>query len=241
MQERLQKILAEAGIGSRRTCEEYILQGRIKVNTRVVTTLGAKADSSNDRITFDGQVVRPSSKKIYLLVNKPLRYLSSLKDASLNRPIVTDLIKGLKERLYPAGRLDFNSEGLLILTNDGQFAQLLMHPKNKIPKTYLVKVKGIPDDKNINKLSKGVYLEDGKTRPAIVKRLKTPTQNNSWLNITISEGKNKQIRRMCESIGHQVIKLQRIQIGNLRLGDLKPGEYRFLTNSEIEGLNNMIK
>ena len=238
MQKRLQKILAEAGIGSRRTCEQYILQGRVTVNNKLITKLGTRADPLKDKIVFDGDVVKPSRKKQYILINKPCGYLSSLKD-TFNRPLVTSLIKGVKERLYPIGRLDYNSEGLLILSNDGHFSQFLTHPKHKILKTYLVKVKGIPKEEAIQKLSKGIRLEDGKTHPADIKKLKKRTSNNCWLKIVISEGRNRQIRRMCQAIGHPVIKLKRIKIGPITLGNLKQGEYRFLTPSEVNILKSL--
>ena len=233
MKERLQKLIAQAGIASRRGAEELITAGEVTINGDTVTELGTKADPATDHIKVRGKLINPNlsrREKIYILLNKPKGYLSSVADPE-GRPLVTDLVKG-KGRLHPVGRLDFNSEGLIILTNDGEFANHVTSSKT-IPKVYEVKVKGIPSDVAIRKLARGVRLEDGfKTAPAEIKTLK-PTDKNGWYEVTLYEGHNQQIRKMFDSIGHSVVKLRRIAIGNIRDERLKPGAYRPLTEKEI--------
>ena len=233
MKERLQKLIAQAGIASRRGAEELITAGEVTINGDTVTELGTKADPATDHIKVRGKLINPNlsrREKIYILLNKPKGYLSSVADPE-GRPLVTDLVKG-KGRLHPVGRLDFNSEGLIILTNDGEFTNRVTSSKT-IPKVYEVKVKGIPSDVAIRKLARGVRLEDGfKTAPAEIKTLK-PTDKNGWYEVTLYEGHNQQIRKMFDSIGHSVVKLRRIAIGNIRDERLKPGAYRPLTEKEI--------
>lgn len=239
MEQRLQKILSVFGIASRRKSEELILEGRVRVNGQIAG-IGMKADPETDYIKVDGKLVTNPSKKavqkVYLMFNKPKNIVTTLSDPE-ERPTVKDYLSKIKQRVFPVGRLDYSSEGLLLLTNDGDFANAVTHPSMKIPKTYLVKIKGLIEDKDISKLRRGVRLEDGLTLPARVKRI-SRTENNSWLEITIYEGRRRQIRRMLEETGHPVSKLKRISIGELRLGDLKPGEIRPLTQEELRLIKN---
>jgi 23S rRNA pseudouridine2605 synthase len=234
LQDRLQKIIARAGIVSRRTAEQYIREGRVSVNRKVVTQLGAKADPGRDEIRVDGRLIPTRVEKLYLMLHKPQGYVTSLKDPE-GRPIVTDLLRNVRQRVYPVGRLDYDSEGLLILTNDGDFAQCLQHPRHEIRKTYLVKVRGSPTPKALRLLQEGVDLEDGLFVPRAIRQEKT-NPKSSWFQITVSEGRNRVIRRAFDVLGHPVQRLIRIAMGNLMLGDLAGGEYRPLTKREIEGL-----
>jgi len=234
METRLQKILAEMGVASRRKAEEIIMEGRVTVNGRVAS-IGDKADPERDHIKLDGKLLaRPSGRKIYLALNKPLNVLTSLSTEE-DRPTVRDYISGVGERVYPVGRLDFDSEGLLLITNDGELAHAVMHPSKKIPKTYRVKVKGVLDEKKLAKLRKGVRLDDGMTAPSEVKPLRV-LKENSWLEITIREGRKRQVRRMLGVVGNPVIRLIRTRIGGVELGQLRPGELRRLSNEEVKKL-----
>ncbi|NOY64147.1 MAG: rRNA pseudouridine synthase [Nitrospirae bacterium] len=240
MEERIQKILSKAGIASRRKAEQLILEGRVLVNGRVAT-LGMKADMEKDYIKVDGKLVLKPEPKTYIVLNKPKGFLTTLEDPE-GRPTIRELLKGIRYRVYPVGRLDFYSEGLLILTNDGELAYRLIHPSYKVPKTYLVKVKGIVEEKDLNKLRQGIMLEDGMTAPANIKRIRMPkTEKNSWLEITIYEGKKRQIRRMFERVRHPVLKLKRIRIDGIKLGNLPPGQWRYLTGEEIQKLKKSVK
>lgn len=239
MQERLQKIIAGAGIASRRTAERYILEGRVSVNGEVITRLGAKADPERDEIRVDGRLISTGVEKRYLALHKPRGYVTTLKDPE-GRPVVTDLLRNIRERLYPVGRLDYDSEGLLILTNDGDFAQHLQHPRHEIFKTYLVKVRGKLPAERMRLLREGVALEDGPFVPVEVHPEKM-NPKSSWFRIVVSEGRNRVIRRAFDALGHPVQRLIRIAIGNLMLGDLAEGEYRALTKREIEGLTAQVR
>ncbi len=230
MEERLQKLLAGMGIASRRKAEELIAEGRVTVNGKVAT-LGQKADLAKDHVKVDGKLLGRPEQKVYLMMHKPKGVITSLHDPE-GRPTVKDFLKGVRQRVYPVGRLDYDSEGLLILTNDGEFAHGLLHPSKEIPKTYLVKVKGMPDAPALEKLRKGIKVEGIMTAPAKVKFLKT-TESNAWLEITIHEGRKRQIRRMLERVGHPVLKLIRTKIGSLSLGDLRPGLWRYLSAGEM--------
>ena len=234
MQDRLQKIIAGAGIASRRAAEQFIREGRVSVNRKVVTQLGAKADPGKDEIRIDGRLISTKVEKLYLMLHKPPGYVTSLKDPE-GRPIVTDLLRDVRKRVYPVGRLDYDSEGLLILTNDGDFAQRLQHPRHEIPKTYLVKVRGSLTPKDARLLREGVDLEDGLFVPREVRQEKI-NPRSSWFRVTVSEGRNRIIRRAFDALGHPVQRLIRIEVGNLRLGDLEAGECRPLMKREIEGL-----
>lgn len=234
MLERLQKILSQAGIASRREAETMITSGRVAVNGTVVTQLGAKADPGTDTITCDGKPVKPASRKLYILLYKPAGYMTTLKDPE-GRPIVTDLLKGVGERVFPVGRLDYNTEGLLLLTNDGAWANNLAHPRHEVDKEYMVRVQGAVTGEQMNRLATGVELEDGITAPASV-RVVHESDKNSWISITIHEGRFRQVRRMCSAVGLSVVRLKRVRYGSLELGTLKPGEYRLLTPREAEKL-----
>ena len=229
---RLQKYLALSGIASRRACEELILQGKVKVNGKVVTELGTKV-SRNDKVEFEGKEVKPVEEKIYILLNKPIGYVTTAKD-QFNRDTVLDLVK-INKRLVPVGRLDMYTSGALILTNDGEFVNKLTHPKNEINKTYNVTVKGkiLADD--IKKLQDGVEIDDGYiTKPAKVKILKIDEEKDiSRIQITIHEGKNRQVRKMCEAINKKVLALHRSKIGNIEVNKLKLGTWRYLTDKEV--------
>lgn len=232
MEERLQKYLAKCGIASRRKCEELILQGKIEVNGNIVTKLGEKVNE-NDVVKYLGNIVKIDEEKIYVLLNKPIGYVTTVKE-QFGRDKVLDLIK-INKRIVPVGRLDMYTSGALILTNDGDLVNKLTHPKNEINKTYNVTLHGIVTTKDIENLKNGVKLEDGYiTKPAKVKILKIDNEKNiSRIQITIHEGKNRQIRKMCEAIGKKVLALHRSKIGNLDVKDLKIGEWRYLTKDEI--------
>ena len=234
MTDRLQKIISAAGITSRRAAEELILSGRVAVNGTVVTELGSKADPVRDLITLDGQPVKPAETFFYVLLHKPAGYVTSLKDPQ-GRHLVTELVKDINERLFPVGRLDYNSEGLLLLTNDGAWANRLMHPRHQVDKEYHVRVRGKVDPQQIKRLNAGIELEDGPAGATV--RLLKADQNNDWLSITIREGRNRQVRRMCAAVGLFVVRLRRIRYGNLTLGGLQPGEYRLLSSEEAKGLD----
>ncbi|MBI3949671.1 MAG: rRNA pseudouridine synthase [Acidobacteria bacterium] len=235
MGERLQKLIARAGIASRRKAEELILMGQVTVNGKVVTELGTKADPERDHIKVKGKLINPqleSREKVYILLYKPSGYLTSLSDPQ-KRPLVMDLLPRLKAKAYPVGRLDFQSEGLILLTNDGDFANLITSAKHEIPKTYHVKVKGIPNEKQLDLLRRGVVIEGRRTAPAKISELKR-TEANAWYEVTIIEGRHHQIRKMFDKIGHSVVKLKRVAIGSLTSKGLKPGKYRHLSSAEVK-------
>jgi len=237
VQERLQKLIAQAGLASRRAAEEMILNGEVTVNGKIITELGTKADPEKDHIKVRGKLINTKltgeRELSYILLNKPKGYLSSAADPQ-GRPTVTQLVKGFG-RLFPVGRLDFNTEGLIILTNDGDFSNHVASSR-KIPKVYEVKVKGLPNENAINKLRRGIRLEDGfKTAPANIKELKS-TDRNGWYEVTLHEGHNQQLRKMFDAIGNSVVKLRRVAIGPVSDMNLKVGAYRKLSAKEIEQL-----
>lgn len=233
--ERLQKFLANCGIASRRKCEELILDSKVKVNGKIVTELGTKIDPEIDIVEFDGQVVKQNEEKVYILLNKPIGYVTTSHD-QFNRDTVLDLVK-VKERIVPVGRLDMYTSGALILSNDGDFVYKVTHPKHEINKTYTVTLKGIITDEEVQILRDGVKIGDYTTRPAKVKILKTDKEKNqSRLEITIHEGKNRQVRKMCETVGRKVLALHRSKIGSIGVKDLKIGTWRYLTESEKDNL-----
>ena len=234
MLERLQKIISAAGITSRRASEALIVNGQVAVNGVVVTELGSKADPSKDTITIDGKALKISRERLYILLNKPTGYITALKD-SQNRPLVTDLLKEVPERVYPVGRLDYNTEGLLLLTNDGEWANRLMHPSHEIEKEYHVRVRGKVIDQQLKRMAEGVELEDGMTAPAVVNLVKSGEQND-WISVAIHEGRNRQVRRMCEAVSLSVVRLKRIRYGSLELGTLRAGKFRFLSEAEVRQL-----
>ncbi len=231
--ERLQKFLAEAGIASRRKSEELILQGKICVNDKVVKELGIKIDPSKDKVTYNGQIVEKQDEKVYILLNKPIGYVTTAKD-QFNRDSVLDLVKTNK-RLVPVGRLDMYTSGALILTNDGEFVYKVTHPKHEIEKTYTVTIIGIVKNEEVEQLRSGVEIEDYITKPAKVKILRTDEEKNqSRLEITIHEGKNRQVRKMCEVINHKVLALHRSKIAGIEVKDIEIGKWRYLTKKEVE-------
>lgn len=235
MEERLQKYLAECGIASRRKCEEYILQGKVQVNGKTITELGVKVNPEKDKITFEGKNVKQEERKVYILLNKPIGYVTT-SDEQFGRDKVLDLVK-VRERVVPVGRLDMYTSGALILTNDGDFVYKVTHPKHEIRKTYTVTVKGIIKNEEVEQLRKGVKIDDYTTRPAKVKILKTDEEKDiSRLEITIHEGKNRQVRRMCESVGRRVIALHRSKIGNIGVKDIELGKWRYLKDFEVKTL-----
>ena len=233
MEERLQKYLAECGVASRRKCEELILQGKVKVNNQIVTELGVKVNPEKDIVKFEDKEVKPTSKMVYILLNKPIGYVTTADD-QFGRDTVLDLVK-VKERIVPVGRLDMYTSGALILTNDGDFVYKVTHPKHEIEKTYTVTVKGIIKNEEVEQLRKGVKIDDYITKPAKVKILKTDTEKNiSRLEIVIHEGKNRQVRKMCESVGRKV--LHRSKIGKIGVKDIELGKWRYLKDREIQEL-----
>jgi 23S rRNA pseudouridine2605 synthase len=237
--ERLQKIIAAAGVASRRKAEELIASGHVQVNGQVVTELGSKADPESDHVRVNGKLLQAAPRPIYLLLNKPKGYVTTMSDPE-KRPTVMDLIRGIKGRVYPVGRLDYASEGLLLLTNDGALANRLMKAASHVPKTYVVKVAGTPKQDAIEKLRAGVSIatDDGKrvrTGPAGVRVVKEAA--NPWYEITLIEGRNRQIRRMFEAVGHHVEKIKRVRYGPLVL-DVAPGEFRMLTAKEVSRLKS---
>jgi 23S rRNA pseudouridine2605 synthase len=237
--ERLQKILAQAGVASRRKCEELITQGRVKVNGTVVRELGTKVDPAKDNILVDGQPIKREAL-VYLLLNKPTGVITSLHDPE-GRRVVTDLLTGIRERVYPVGRLDYDTAGLLLLTNDGDLANRIAHPSFEIDKVYRAWVNGIPSPESVRRLATGIMLEDGMTAPGEARLLETDrTRNRALLEIVIHEGRNRQVRRMCEAIGHPVAKLERIRLGFLTLDGVKRGAYRHLTAAEVQRLKEEI-
>ena len=237
MEVRLQKFLAEHGIASRRKAEELILQGKVKVNGVVVTELGTKVDSNNDEVEYDGRIVgKRDEKKVYILLNKPIDIVTTTKD-QFGRKTVLDIVK-VKERIVPVGRLDMYTSGALILTNDGDFVYKVTHPKHEVTKTYTVTVKGIITEKEIKQLRDGVTIDENyTTKPAFAKIMKIDNEKNiSRIKIEIHEGKNRQVRKMCEAIGKKVIALHRSKIGKIDVKDLKIGTWRYLTNDEVKSL-----
>ena len=235
MEERLQKYLANCGVASRRKCEEYIKQGKIKVNGEIVTELGTKINPEKDIIEFENKKIKQNSKNIYILLNKPIGYVTTADD-QFGRETVLDLVK-VKERIVPVGRLDMYTSGALILTNDGDFVYKVTHPKHEIEKTYTVTVKGIVQNSEVEKLRQGVKIEEYITKPAKVKILKTDTEKEiSRLEITIHEGKNRQVRKMCEAVGRKVLALHRSKIGNIGVKDLELGKWRYLNSAEVQQL-----
>ena len=238
MQERLQKIIAHAGVASRREAERLIVLGQVAVNGTIVTKLGTKVDPARDIITVNGSVINTSPEKLYVMLNKPAGYVSTVKDPE-KRPIVMDLLDRVGSRVYPVGRLDYDAEGLLLLTNDGELAHKLQHPRYRISRTYEVKVKGSPPNGKLSLLRKGIQLEDGMTLPAKAAFLKK-TLNNTWITVTLFEGRNRQVKRMCAAIDHPVMKIKRIRFGSLYLSSLALGRYRKLTKDEVKSLYSLV-
>lgn len=230
---RLQKYIADCGITSRRKAEELIKQGKIKVNGQIVYELGTKINPQKDIVLYQDKKIKEKEKNVYILLNKPIGYVTTVKD-QFKRPSVLDLVK-VKQRVVPVGRLDMYTSGALILTNDGDFVYQVTHPKHEIDKTYTVTIKGIVTEQDVELLKKGVKIEEYVTKPAKVKILKTDLEkNSSRLEITIHEGKNRQIRKMCEAVGYPVLALHRSKISGIDVKDLPLGKWRFLSKQEVE-------
>jgi 23S rRNA pseudouridine2605 synthase len=239
MEDRLQKILAAAGVASRRHAETLIAEGHVQVNGRIVTEPGSKADQSKDFIKVDGKRIPPLERKVYLLLNKPKGYITSRRDPE-GRPTVMDLVGDVKERVSPVGRLDFETEGLLLLSNDGELANGLMHPKNGVEKTYWTKVKGRFKEKDLKRIARGgIPLPSGKTAPCKVRSLRH-TESKEWIELILHEGKKREVRLMMLRVGHPVIKLKRVAYAFLKVGDLPLGSYRHLTKNEVKKLREIV-
>jgi 23S rRNA pseudouridine2605 synthase len=234
MEERLQKILAQAGVCSRRAAEELIRQGRVRVDGTLVTEMGLKVDQNRHRITVNGKSLQGSEEKITLLLNKPKGYVTTMSDPQ-GRPIVSSLIKNIEQRLFPVGRLDLDTEGALLMTNDGELAQKLLHPKFEVNKTYQVVIRGHIDQKKIQALEQGIDLDGRQTWPAKI-TVQEKSEKITTLHIIIHEGRKRQVRRMFEAVGHPVVHLKRLAYGNLRLGNLAPGKYRLLSLQDLSSL-----
>ncbi|MBM6828153.1 rRNA pseudouridine synthase [Anaerotignum lactatifermentans] len=240
MEERLQKFLAEAGVASRRKAEELIAAGRVKVNGVVIREQGVKIDPKKDKVEFDGKALsQKAEKKVYLMLHKPEGYVTTSKE-QFGRPAVLDLIHGVPERIFPVGRLDYDTSGLLLLTNDGDLTYRLTHPKHDVDKTYIAKLFGVPDDGELQKFRRGVTIDGRKTSPAKIQIISREKDLRfCTVEIQIHEGRNRQVRKMCEAIRHPVAQLKRTATGELKLGDLPKGKYRFLTEQEIKYLKSL--
>ena len=237
--ERLQKVMAHAGVDSRRKCETLITQGRVKVNGKVVTELGVQVNQT-DLIEVDNIPV-DREEPVYFLLNKPRNMITAVSDDK-GRPVVTDLFVGVKQRIYPIGRLDYDTTGVLILTNDGELSQLLMHPKHEIEKVYVAKIKGLIQRKTLRQLEKGVLIEGKKTAPASTKLLSSNVEKQtSIVQITIHEGRNRQVKKMFDAVGHPVQKLTREAYGNLTIAGLNSGDWRELKHFEVQQLRELAK
>jgi pseudouridine synthase len=235
MEQRLQKIIADAGITSRRKAEQIILDGRVTVNGKPVSKLGSKADPDRDHVCVDGRLLTRSTESVYLLVNKPVGYVSTVSDPQ-GRPTVVSLARGIKQRVYPVGRLDYHSSGLMILTNDGELANFLMSRASAVPRSYQVKLEGRPDPADIAKLETGIALDGRRTEPCQIRTLGNDPK--PWFEITLVEGRYHQVRRMFERIGKGVVKLKRVRIAFLTDKGLASGQVRHLTRAEVERLKN---
>ncbi|WP_028775730.1 pseudouridine synthase [Shimazuella kribbensis] len=235
--ERLQKVLAQAGIASRRQAEVWIQEGKVQVNGQVVTELGTKVDPEKDHILVKGKSIQKERKRTFLFY-KPLYVISSMHDPQ-GRKVIPDFFRAIQERVYPVGRLDFDTEGLLLVTNDGELANHLLHPRFEVEKQYVATVKGVPDEASMEQLRQGVYLDDGLTAPAQVKMIHK-REEDCKIKLTIHEGRNRQVRRMCKAIGHPVMHLVRTRLANLTVKGLKRGEFRELSASEVAGLKKLL-
>ncbi len=236
---RLQKFIAECGIASRRSAEKIIESGRVCVNGELVDYMGCEIDPQNDTVTVDGRVIEPESKKYYIVLNKPKNYVTTVSD-DLGRPTVMQLVEDIDARIYPVGRLDFDTTGLLIMTNDGDFANRLAHPRNVVNKTYIARVDKELSKEKLEHLEKGVLIDGLKTSPARAENIKNP-QKGFEVKITIHEGRNRQVRKMLEAVGVNVLSLKRIAVGGVTLGNLPEGKWRKLSDAEINKLRGKKK
>ena len=236
---RINKYIALCGVASRRKAEELILAGRVTVNDEVMTELSYKVDEENDIVKVDDKLIKEENKLVYILLNKPEGYITTVKD-QFDRPSVLDLVSDIKERVYPIGRLDYETSGLLLLTNDGDLTYKLTHPKHEVDKTYVARVKGKLTKEEIERFKTGLKIEDYTTAPANLKVIKYDEQrDSSLLEIKIHEGKNRQVRKMCKAINHPVLRLRRSAMGKIKIGDCEIGKYRYLTEDEIKYLKNL--
>lgn len=236
---RIQKLIAQAGITSRRKAEKLIEEGRVRLNGKTAK-LGMKADLAFDELTVDGSPLVEAEEKITIRLHKPTGYITALSD-DRGRATVMDLISGIPERIYPVGRLDYNSEGVLLLTNDGALANSLSHPSQQLPRTYHVKVRGNPNTAKFAQLTEGIMLEDGLAKAIHAERIRTtPEGGHLWFEIVLTEGRNREVRRMCEAIGHPVTRLVRSRFGSVHVEDLKPGEYKVLSKKELKTLRSFM-
>lgn len=236
---RLQKFIAECGIASRRNAEKIIESGRVTVNGELVDYMGCVVDPQKDVVEIDGMVVEPENKKYYIVLNKPKNYVTTVSD-DLGRPTVMQLVSDINARIYPVGRLDFDTTGLLIMTNDGEFANLLTHPKHVVNKTYIARIDKPLDENQLDRLRKGIDLDGALTAPSKAENIKRP-QKGFEVKITIHEGKNRQVRRMLDAVGANVMSLKRISVGSLTLGNLPEGKWRRLSDAEINKLRGKAK
>jgi 23S rRNA pseudouridine2605 synthase len=236
MLERLQKYMAECGVASRRKCEEIILSGRVKVNEEIIKELGFKIDSDTDRVFLDGKIIEPEERKLYIALNKPAGYVSTVKDEK-GRQTILDLVK-VKERIYPIGRLDYDTSGLILLTNDGDIYNKVIHPRQVINKTYIARIEGYPNAAEIERFKSGVDIGGYLTSSAGFNILSSDSISTT-VEIIIHEGKNRQIRRMCDAINHPVIELKRVVVGNITLDDLEVKQWRYLSDKEVSYLKNL--
>jgi 23S rRNA pseudouridine2605 synthase len=236
MQQRLQKLIAAAGLASRRTAEEWIAAGRVSVNGRIAG-LGDSADAQRDEIRLDGRPLAAPEDRYYLLLYKPVGYVTTLSDPQ-GRPTVNELVRAIPARLHPVGRLDLTTEGVLLLTNDGALTQHLAHPRHEVDKTYLVRVRGQVNAETQGRLAAGVALDDGPTAPARIAKVRF-SAGHTWFEMTIHEGRNRQVRRMCEAVGHPVSRLKRIRFAFLDLAGLRPGQFRELSTTEVARLRRL--
>ncbi len=238
MEERLQKFLAEAGIASRRKAEELITAGKIKVNGQVITALGTKIDPQKDEVLYlDKQVSKKEVEMVYIMLHKPEGYVTTAKE-QFGRPGVMDLVRDVKTRIFPVGRLDYDTSGLLLLTNDGDLTYKLTHPKHDVEKTYIAKLYGTPDDMDLQKFRRGVFINGRQTKPAKMQIIEKG-ERQSTVEIILHEGRNRQVRKMCEAIKHPVAQLKRVATGELTMGNLPKGKYRRLTMKEIKYLKSL--
>ena len=236
---RINKYIALCGVASRRKAEELILAGRVTVNDEVMTELSYNVDEENDIVKVDDKLIKEENKLVYILLNKPEGYITTVKD-QFDRPSVLDLVSDIKERVYPIGRLDYETSGLLLLTNDGDLTYKLTHPKHEVDKTYVARVKGKLTKEEIERFKTGLKIEDYTTAPAKLKVIKYDEQrDSSLLEIKIHEGKNRQVRKMCKAINHPVLRLRRSAMGKIKIGDCEIGKYRYLTEDEIKYLKNL--
>ena len=236
---RINKYIALCGVASRRKAEELILAGRVTVNDEVMTELSYKVDEENDIVKVDDKLIKEENKLVYILLNKPEGYITTVKD-QFDRPSVLDLVSDIKERVYPIGRLDYETSGLLLLTNDGDLTYKLTHPKHEVDKTYVARVKGKLTKEEIERFKTGLKIEDYTTAPAKLKVIKYDEQRDtSLLEIKIHEGKNRQVRKMCKAINHPVLRLKRTAMGKIRIGECEIGKYRYLTEDEVKYLKSI--